>query len=172
MASKASIAGHPIHPMLVGIPIGLFVFAMVADLASMVNGASDAWRTVAFYCIGGGIVGALLAAPFGLIDLLSIRDERAKKIGIMHMGINLAVVALFVINFILRWQGASNATPFLLTVLAVVLLLVSGWLGGEMVFRHGVAQTGPEMPAVGERRRVRTPVSHDRRHPGSPIGQH
>ena len=81
MASKASIAGHPIHPMLVGIPIGLFVFALVADLANMVNGASDAWRTVAFYCIGGGIVGALLAAPFGLIDLLSIRDERAKKIG-------------------------------------------------------------------------------------------
>ena len=172
MASKASIAGHPIHPMLVGIPIGLFVFALVADLAAMVNGAADAWRTVAFYCIGGGIVGALLAAPFGLIDLLSIRDERAKKIGIMHMVINLGVVALFVINFILRWQGASNAAPFLLTVVAVLLLLVSGWLGGEMVFRHGVAQVGPETRAVGERRRVRTPVSHERRHAGTPIGQH
>ena len=169
MASKASIAGHPIHPMLVGIPIGLFVFALVADLAGMVSGAS-AWSTVAFYCIGGGIVGALLAAPFGLIDLLSIRDERAKKIGIMHMVINLGVVALFAINFILRWQGATNAAPFLLTVVAVLLLLVSGWLGGEMVFRHGVAQVGP--PAVSERRRVRTPVSNERRHPGTPLGQH
>ena len=172
MASKASIAGHPIHPMLVGIPIGLFVFALVADLASMVNGASDAWRTVAFYCIGGGIVGALLAAPFGLIDLLSIRDERAKKIGIMHMVANLSVVALFVINFILRWQGVATATPLLLSVLGILLLLVAGWLGGEMVFRYGVAQAGPAAPAAVERRRARTPVSHERRHPGSPIGQH
>ena len=62
MASKASIAGHPIHPMLVGIPIGLFVFALVADLASRVAGTSDAWPIVALYCIGGGIVGALLVA--------------------------------------------------------------------------------------------------------------
>ena len=57
MASKASIAGHPIHPMLVPIPIGLFVFALVADLASRIDGASAAWPTVALYCIGGGIVG-------------------------------------------------------------------------------------------------------------------
>jgi len=160
MASKASIAGHPIHPMLVGIPIGLFVFALVADLASMVNGASDAWRIVAFYCIGGGIVGALLAAPFGLIDLIAIRDER------------LSVVALFVINFILRWQGVATATPLLLSVLGILLLLVAGWLGGEMVFRYGVAQAGPAAPAAVERRRARTPVSQERRHPGSPIGQH
>jgi uncharacterized membrane protein len=172
MASKASIAGHPIHPMLVGIPIGLFVFALVADLASLMDGASDAWRTVAFYCIGGGIVGALLAAPFGLIDLLSIRDERAKKIGIVHMVVNLAVVALFVINFILRWQGVQTATPFLLTVLGALLLLVSGWLGGEMVFRHGVGQAGPAAPVAIERRRVSTPVGHERRHRYVPLAQH
>src|SRR5262245_54267187 len=107
MASKANIAGHPIHPMLVGIPIGLFVFALVADLASMVSNANGVWSTIAFYCIGGGIVGALLAAPFGLIDLLALNDERARKIGITHMVINLSVVALFVINFILRWQDVS-----------------------------------------------------------------
>ena len=86
------------------------------------------------------------------------------------MVINLGVVALFIVNFILRWQGATNAAPFLLTVLAVLLLLVSGWLGGEMVFRHGVAQAGP--PAISERRRARTPVSNERRHPGTPLGQH
>ena len=172
MASKASIAGHPVHPMLVPVPIGLFVFALVADLASMVNGAGDAWPAVALYCIGGGIVGALLAAPFGLIDLLSIRDEQAKRVGITHMVVNLSVVALFVINFILRWQGVANATPFVLSVVAILLLGVSGWLGGEMVFRHGVGQAGPEARPVAERRRIRTPVTHERRHAEAPLTQH
>lgn len=172
MASKASIAGHPIHPMLVGIPIGLFVFALVADLASRVAGTSDAWPLVALYCIGGGIVGALLAAPFGLIDLLSIEDERTKKVGISHMVINLCVVALFIINFILRLQGAGDTTPFVLTLIGVGLLLVSGWLGGQMVFVLGVAQAGPAARAAGERRRARTPVSHERRHRDAPLGQH
>jgi uncharacterized membrane protein len=172
MASKASIAGHPIHPMLVGIPIGLFVFALVADLASRVDGTSDAWPIVALYCIGGGIVGALLAAPFGLIDLLSIEDERAKKVGISHMVINLCVVALFIINFILRLQGAGDTTPFVLTLIGIGLLLVSGWLGGHMVFVLGVAQAGAAARVVGERRRARTPVSHERRHHDAPLGQH
>ena len=172
MASKASIAGHPIHPMLVGIPIGLFVFALVADLASRVNGASDAWPAVALYCIGGGIVGALLAAPFGLIDLLAIEDERTKKVGISHMVINLAVVALFIINFILRLQGAGDTTPFILSLIGIGLLLVSGWLGGQMVFVAGVGQAGPAARAASERRRVRTPVSQERRHHDTPLGQH
>ncbi|HTL25562.1 MAG TPA: DUF2231 domain-containing protein [Burkholderiales bacterium] len=172
MASKASIAGHPIHPMLVPIPIGLFVFALVADCASRVEGASAAWPEVALYCIGGGIVGALLAAPFGLIDLLSLDDERAKKVGITHMVINLTVVALFIINFILRIQGAADTTPFILTLIGIGLLLVSGWLGGHLVYVLGVAQAGPGERVAVERRRVRTPVSNERRHRDTPIGQH
>lgn len=172
MRSKASIAGHPIHPMIVPIPIGLFVFALIADLASMVNGASDAWPTVALYCIGGGIVGGLLAAPFGLIDLLSVHEERAKKAGITHMVINLGVVALFIINFLLRVQGVAGTTPLILTVLAILLLLVSGWLGGQMVFVHGVGQAGSPAPAMMERRKVRTPVRNERRHHDLPLAQH
>jgi uncharacterized membrane protein len=174
MASKASIAGHPIHPMLVSIPIGLFVFSLVADLAGRA-GAGDAWQTVALYCMGGGIVGALLAAPFGLIDLVSMRDERAKKVGIAHMVINLVIVALYACNFLLRWpSGASDGTPFVLSVMAILLLLASGWLGGHMVFVHGVAVAAPGDRPVAERRKARISVPNERRTmpPGSPIGQH
>jgi uncharacterized membrane protein len=174
MASRASIGGHPIHPMLVPIPIGLFVFSFVADLA-VYFGWGGAWPAVAFYCMGGGIAGALLAAVFGLVDLLSITDDRVKKIGVAHMVINLGVVALFAVNFLLRWQGQPVAgTPFMLSVIAILMLVVSGWLGGHMVFVHGVAVTQPgERPLV-ERRRVNMPVRQERRrfHPGSPIGQH
>lgn len=173
MASRASIAGHPIHPMLVPIPIGLFVFSFVSDLAAYF-GSSDPWSTVAFYCIGGGIVGALLVAVFGFIDLLSLSDDRVKKIGIAHMAINLGVVALFVVNFALRWQGhALGGAPLVLSVAAILMLLASGWLGGHMVFVHGVAVSPQGKRAMVERRKERVPVKQERRTIRAvPIGQH
>ena len=85
MASRASIAGHPIHPMLVTIPIGLFVFSLVGDIAVWL-GHDAAWPEVAFYCMGGGIVGALLAAVFGLVDLIALRDDKPTfRTGLTHM---------------------------------------------------------------------------------------
>ena len=140
MASRASIAGHPIHPMLVPFPIGLFIFSFVCDLIFIWGSGNAVWSTVALYTMGGGIIGALLAAVFGLIDLLSLAPSKAKTIGIWHMVVNLTVVAIFVVSFVLRMGGASQARlPILLSLIGVALLAVSGWLGGEMVFVHGVA---------------------------------
>src|SRR5687767_6032767 len=81
MATPASVKGHPIHVILVPLAIGLWVFALVADVAAAVTGNPD-WRTVAFYSIGGGVVGALLAAVPGFIDLLSMQDPAVRRIGI------------------------------------------------------------------------------------------
>ncbi len=140
MASRASIAGHPIHPMLVPLPIGLFVFSFVCDLIFMYGGGNPTWKTVALYTMGGGIVGALLAAVFGLIDLLALSPSKAKSIGIWHMVINLTVVAIFVVSLWLRIGAPPEyRLPVLLSLIGVVLLAISGWLGGEMVFVHGVA---------------------------------
>jgi uncharacterized membrane protein len=140
MASPASIARHPIHPILVAFPIGLWIFSLVCDLVFLLGWGGSVWKEVAFYTIGGGIAGALLAAVPGLIDLLSLSDPRVKRIGIWHMAINLAAVGVFAINFWLRSQAPpeSNA-PVALSVLGVVLIGISGWLGGEMVYVHGVA---------------------------------
>jgi uncharacterized membrane protein len=174
MVSRASIAGHPIHPMLVPIPIGLFVFSLVADIAVYL-GWVGAWSAVALYCIGGGIVGALLAAMFGFVDLISLRDERAKKIGTAHMVINLVVVALYVVNFWLRWQGQPlQGAPGTLSIVAILLLLASGWLGGHMVYVHGVAVAGSVGQPLIERRKAQMPVHEDRRrgYSGRPVGQH
>jgi uncharacterized membrane protein len=174
MISRASIAGHPIHPMLVPIPIGLFVFSLVADIAVYL-GWAGAWPAVALYCIGGGIVGALLAAAFGLVDLLSLRDDRAKKTGVAHMVINLIVVTLYVVNFWLRYQGEPiDGIPGTLSIVAILMLLVSGWLGGHLVYMLGVGVT----PALGrpliDRRKSSVPVPQERRriHTSQPIGQH
>jgi uncharacterized membrane protein len=161
MKTPASVYGHPIHPMLVPIPIGLFLFSYVADLAVRLHWGGDAWPDVAFYCIGGGIAGALAAALFGLIDLLSLHEARAKRIGVAHMILNLSIVALYVVNLLLRWQpDASAGTPFLLSTICIVALAVSGWLGGHMVYVHGVAVGEPGSV---ERRRANVPVRDERR---------
>ena len=175
MSSRASIAGHPIHPMLVPLAIGLFVFSFVADLIVRFGGG-EPWPTLALYTLAGGLVGALLAAPFGLVDLLSLgKNTRARRIGMAHMAINLAVVVLYLFNLALRWQGAPvEGAPFLLSLIAILALLVSGWLGGHMVYVHGVAVAPRGSPSYVERRQAQVPVRQDRRrvHMGGPLGQH
>ena len=137
MRTPARISKHPIHPMLVPIPIGLWLFSLVCDLVYRFGGGSPTWEAVALYTMIGGIVGALIAAVPGFIDVLSL-PQSVKRIGFTHMGINLAVVVLYAINAWLRRDGVTDGTIWL-SVLSVVLLGVSGWLGGEMVYVRGVA---------------------------------
>jgi uncharacterized membrane protein len=139
MRTPASIAGHPIHPMLIPIPIGLWIFSLVCDLIHAGGSSNPAWTTVALYTMGGGIVGALLAAVPGLIDLLSL-PPGPRRTALAHMGINLTVVALYAVNLWLRLQAPESPGGLIwLSVLAIGLLIVSGWLGGKMVYELGVA---------------------------------
>lgn len=157
MKASANIGGHPIHTMLIPFPIGLWVFAMAADIIFMWRG-NPAWRSVAFYCIAGGIVGAALAAVFGLIDLLGVKDDpKVFRIGLMHGGFNVAALVVFVLNLYLRTNagaqmvGAESSVPLALSVIGVLILCVSGWLGGELVFRHGMGvDARPEADPTGE----------------------
>jgi len=141
MQTPASISGHPIHPMLVPIAIGGFLLSFAFDIVCWVSGtpAPNTWTTVAYYTMLGGIAGALAAALFGFVDLLSLPSGPVKSTAIRHMLINLGVVALFVVNAWLRHANPADLKlPMTLSVIAIVLLLVSGWLGGKMVYEAGV----------------------------------
>jgi uncharacterized membrane protein len=139
MRTPASIAGHPIHAMLIVFPVGLLIFSLICDLVSLKSADPATWALVALYTMVGGFIGALFAAVPGLIDLLSLTDPRIKKIAITHMAINLTAVALYAVNIWLRLNGNPNTgAPLLLSIAAIGLLAVSGWLGGEMVHVHGV----------------------------------
>ncbi|MBJ6725560.1 DUF2231 domain-containing protein [Geomesophilobacter sediminis] len=148
MISKVSVARHPIHPMLVPLPIGLWVFSLVCDFIFRGTG-NPLWSIVAFISIGGGVIGALLAALPGLIDLYTLPPSRAKTIGLWHMAINLALVTAYVLNFLWRRNvGPVPMGPVILSVCSVVILAVSGWLGGEMVYVHGVGVAPVEAPTA------------------------
>jgi uncharacterized membrane protein len=147
LRTPASVKSHPYHVFLVALPIGLWVFSLYADLTAHFRWGREVWRAVAYYTLAGGIITALLAAVPGFIDLLSIHDAKLKRIGIFHMTINLVVVGLYVVNLLLRRGGASEeVAPIILSALGVVLLGISGWLGGELVHRYrvGVQEPGPD----------------------------
>jgi uncharacterized membrane protein len=155
MRTPANIAKHPIHPMLVAIPIGLWLFSLICDLVFYFAGGSPTWQTVAYYTLVGGIFGALVAAVPGFIDMLSL-PWGIKRIALMHMSINLTVVGLYVVNWWMRSRGAEGLAPFWLSLIAVAMLVVSGWLGGKMVYVHGVAVETPPEPAPVEKHRLGT----------------
>ena len=155
MKTPAQIAKHPIHPMLVAIPIGLWVFSLVCDIVHQFGAVSENWQVVALYTMVGGIIGALIAAVPGFIDLLAL-PWALKRIAIMHMSINLTVVALYVVNVWMRNRGVESNAPLWLSVIAIALLVVSGWLGGKMVYVHGVAVDTPPEPAANPKRPLGT----------------
>src|SRR5262249_40118251 len=105
MATRASIARHPIHPMLIVFPIGLWGWSLFSDLVYHWGGHNLFWKDMAFYTMAGGFVTALVAAVPGLVDYGTIIDRRVKQIGTSHLVINLVVVALYAVNLWLR-RGA------------------------------------------------------------------
>src|SRR5215471_4302344 len=145
MASPASIGKHPVHPMIVPFPIALWIFSLVADVIYLWRG-NPVWKDyISFYALLGGILGAAVAAVPGFIDWLSIGDRQTKKLADWHARLNVIALLIFIANFYLRtasgtrWIGADLTVPLLLSMLGIVLIKISGWLGGEMVYVHGVA---------------------------------
>jgi uncharacterized membrane protein len=143
MHTPASIAGHPIHPMLVPIAIGCFVFSFASDLLWLVTGDREPWNLLAYYTMLGGIIGALAAAAPGLVDLASLPPGPVKKTALTHMSINLAVVVIYIVNAWIRaGKPADLQLPMILSAVTILMLLVSGWLGGKLVFEAGVGVHG------------------------------
>lgn len=139
MKSIARIGKHPIHPMLIALPLGLWSFSLVADVLYLMN-IHELWRYVAAFCLGGGIAGALIAAVPGFMDYLGIKEKSARTIATWHMAINLFLVGLYSANLIVRLNQdfLPQGAPIVLSVIGMVLLGLSGWLGGDLVYVHKV----------------------------------
>ena len=149
--------GHPFHPILVSVPIGAWVASLVFDIASRVSDDdAEMFAEGAYWLIAIGILGALAAAIFGVMDLLTIpRGTTAFKTGLTHMALNLGVVVIFVVNFLVRKSdGYESVKPLhvTLTIVALALLGASGWLGGKLAYRYGVRVADETTQSDGFRR--------------------
>ncbi len=138
--STASIAGHPIHPMLIPFPIAFFVAAFVCDLAFWGSGNAG-WFDATRWLLGIGLIIAALAAIAGLTDVLGEKKIRSLGAAWWHAGGSVAVVLIAFANWLLRdVQGPDAVLPagIILSAVVVVLLLFTGWMGWEMVYRSRV----------------------------------
>ena len=149
METRATVAEHPVHPMLIPFPIALWIFSLASDLIYLFGFGGPVWKDIALYTMVGGIVGGVAAALPGYIDYRSLSDPVIARVAQMHMVINVALIILFTIDAGLRiLNGTEALLPVFLSVLGVAGLGVSGWLGGELVYVQGVAvQPDRESPA-------------------------
>lgn len=136
--STAQIRGHPIHPMLVQFPIVCFIGVLVTDIVFISN-QSTGWATASRYLLAIGLVMAALAAVAGLTDFLG--DKRIQGGDAIKHGVaNVIAVILEVVNLVMRLH-TNEPIPrigIVLSAVVVLILLYSGWKGGDLVFRHGI----------------------------------
>lgn len=149
METRATVAEHPVHPMLIPFPIALWIFSLASDLIFLFGFGGPVWKDVALYTMIGGIIGGLAAAIPGYIDYRTLTDPVVVRVAQLHMVINVCLVLLFSVNAGLRLlNGPQALLPVFMSMLGVAALGVSGWLGGELVYVQGVAvQPQPEAPA-------------------------
>jgi uncharacterized membrane protein len=141
MESKTKLFGHPVHPILIVLPLGLFISAVVFDIAFWVTG-ENIFPAISYFNISLGVIGGLLAALFGFLDWLAIpAGTRAQRIGAWHGIGNVVLVLLFGLSWFFR-RGAPDFEPSALALTfsytGILLGLVTAWLGGELVFRLDV----------------------------------
>ncbi|WP_219825883.1 DUF2231 domain-containing protein [Nonomuraea typhae] len=147
--------GHPVHPILVTVPIGAWVASMVFDIASHLHAPGGFLAQGSLWLIALGGIGALGAASVGFLDLFAIPPATpAFRTGLVHMGLNLAVTAGYAAGFAWRLGGYQEARPvpagqIALSAVCLVVLAVSGYLGGKLAFRYGVRVADERTQAEG-----------------------
>ena len=152
--STAAVTGHPIHPMLVAFPIAFLVAVLATDLAFW--GTNDPfWARASTWLLGAGVVMGVLAAVAGLVEFLTISRVRSLAAGWIHFLGNAAAILLALANLLYRIDEGLGAgvIPFglILSAIVVAILLVTGWLCGELVFRHRIGvTTDKKAPEISE----------------------
>ena len=163
MASKASIAGHPVHPMIIPFPLALWTTSFVVDVVYIFwHGPS--LLIISKFLLAAGCLGAVAAAIPGIIDWAAIRDSKVKRIANWHARLNIIALLIFAASLYLRMKiGAplvSNRLriPILLSLVGVILISISGWLGGAMSFEHGVGVAPQHDSPEEEKAKLRFPA--------------
>jgi uncharacterized membrane protein len=156
-AMMAGPYGHPFHPILVTVPIGAWISSLVFDLAS--HRVSDPLFLAkgSEWLIALGVAGALAAATVGFLDLFAIpAGTRAHRTALLHMSLNLIVTGAYIANFLWRrtTYGESSVVafgPLVLSVVSLIVLSASGYLGGKLAYRFGVRVAAETTQAEGFR---------------------
>jgi uncharacterized membrane protein len=156
MYTKARVASHPIHPMLVAFPIAFYVATAVALIAHVAS-SDPFWYRAAFWANLAGVAMAVVAAVPGIIDLFTSvpRATKARSTGIGHATLNLTALGLFVLSVLIIGHGLygiehamPDAAPLVLSLLGLVATAVAGVLGWTLVQTHHVGVKPTETSTI------------------------
>ena len=141
MDSRLKIAGHAVHPMLIPLPLGMFLGTLIFDVVYLITDDLQ-FATVSFFMAVLAVVGGIAAAATGAVDFKNIpKGTRAKRVGLVHAIGNDIVIGLFALSAFLRYRAEDyepSALALTLTFVGAAASFVTGWLGGELVERLGV----------------------------------
>jgi uncharacterized membrane protein len=145
--------GHPFHPLLVTVPIGAWVSVLVFDLAAFGSERPEDFTRGAQWLVAIGLVGAVLAAVAGLMDFLRLESGTvARRTGLLHLSLNLGVIVIMLASFLVRMNDDRESVSvggFVLSLIGLAVLAVSGWLGGKLSYRYGVRVADEETQVEG-----------------------
>ncbi|MFE7845184.1 DUF2231 domain-containing protein [Microbacterium sp. NPDC057407] len=147
--------GHPFHPILVTIPIGTWVASLVFDIIGFIAEDPEPYVVAARVLILIGIIGAAVAAVVGFLDYRQlVKGTAAHRTATVHMALNLGVIAVFIVNLLVRWSAEDDEVSvfgFILSLLALAALGLSGWLGGKLSYHYGVRVADEQTQSEGFR---------------------
>jgi uncharacterized membrane protein len=133
--------GHPFHATVVTIPIGAWTAAVVFDIAALLGAAPDALSVGALWLVVIGVIGGLIAAVFGLLDFSQLPSgTKVRRTAVYHLAFNSTALVLFIVSAIVRAGDPDepSVAGFVLALIGILVVGVSGFLGGELAYRHGV----------------------------------
>jgi uncharacterized membrane protein len=146
--------GHPFHPFIVLLPVGAFVSSLIFDILTYTKADGLPYLVDgAFWLIGVGLIGALIAAVFGLLDLLAIpRGTPPFTTGLRHLSLNVAAAVLFVVGY--TWRAGDHVEldrtqwgQLTLNAVAVCTLIGAVWLGQRLTYHYGTRVTRASDPS-------------------------
>lgn len=140
IVSRAAIAGHPLHPMMIHFPVAALLALVASDFAFLWTD-DPFWSRASLWLAGVGAFGGWAASLAGLVDLLTVKRIRQKITAWCHAIIAVMMLSLASLNWVLRYQGPADSMvlwAFYLSLFTAGLIAIAAYLGGRLVYEQAV----------------------------------
>ncbi|MGO2008017.1 DUF2231 domain-containing protein [Halomonas sp. XH26] len=137
--SRAALAGHPLHPVMIHFPVAALMALVASDLAYWYT-QDPFWLRSGLWLAGVGAFGGWIASVAGIIDLVTVARIRRLITGWSHAIVAVVMLSLASLNWLLRFNEPGAVLPWGLAISLVTacLIALAGWLGGQLVYEHAV----------------------------------
>ncbi len=139
--SRAALAGHPLHPMMIHFPVAALIGLVCAD-GAFVYTDDPFWARSSVWLAGVGALGGWVASLAGLVDLLTVKRIRRLITAWGHALIAVMMLSLATLNWMLRLGDNPGALimPWGLgiSLLTAAFIALAAYLGGRLVYEHAV----------------------------------